>query len=79
MHLLGITFILYLLKLSAGNGFYITVKYLKMTARSKSNSSGAKLGHLVKAQGLTNLRVPFLFQGCRSEINIEKTPTYFAV
>ena len=30
------------------NQVYITVEYLKMTARSKSNSSGGELGHLVK-------------------------------
>ena len=35
---------------------YITVEYLKMTARSKSNSSGAELGHLVKVS-----KIPFRY------------------
>ena len=34
----------------------ITVEYLKMTARSKSNSSGAKLSHLVKVS-----KIPFQY------------------
>ena len=33
---------------------YITVEYLKMTARTKSNSSGAEMGHLVKVS-----KIPF--------------------
>ena len=32
----------------------ITVEYLKMTARGRSNSSGAELGHLVKLS-----KIPF--------------------
>ena len=35
---------------------YITVEYLKMTARSSSNSSGAELGHLVKVS-----KIPFQY------------------
>ena len=36
------------------NQLYITVKYLKMTARSNRNSSGTILGHLVKVA-----KIPF--------------------
>ena len=36
------------------NQVYITVEYLKMTARSKNNGSGAELGHLVKVS-----KIPF--------------------
>ena len=35
---------------------YITVEYLKMTAASRSNSSGAELGHLVKVS-----KIPFQY------------------
>ena len=34
----------------------ITVEYLKMTARSRRNSSGAELGHLVKVS-----KIPFQY------------------
>ena len=34
----------------------ITVEYLKMTARSRSNKSGAELGHLVKVS-----KIPFQY------------------
>ena len=52
------------------NQVYITVEYLKMTARSKSNSSGAELGHLVKVYSLSIIiTVEYLKMTARSKSN----------
>ena len=50
---------------------YITVEYLKMTARSRSNSSGAELGHLVKVSDSLSIiiTVEYLKMTARSRSN----------
>ena len=56
------------------NLVYITVEYLKMTARSKSNSSGAELGHLVK---VSKIPFPYIYHCRISENDCEKHEQQF--